>query len=228
MITSRWQEIAQSMGFVANFANESMAPTIIQLVKGNHAPIMVGFNGDNNGIGLSQAKEAFKSSSSNGTSLCAYVELTVKEIKSLERQLRANYQKAVFVIAPTGDDDYNNISNALRPMKDLPVKLIIRLSTKNESAVRDWNKINDDLLLNMNILVDVCGEAEEISNYNSWLTYAEPLHLLRLFGVSIKEFDLLKIRKLSCNEMYKMCTMMYVYFFLSLFRLSNIFLVCLD
>lgn len=43
----------------------------------------------------------------------------------------------------------------------------------------------------MDILDDLRGEAAEVSSKNRWLTYGEPLHRLREFGCTLKEFDIL-------------------------------------
>jgi hypothetical protein len=45
---------------------------------------------------------------------------------------------------------------------------------------------------------------------NSWLTYGEPMHRLREFGVLIKEIDMLDSNKLSLDQIRKFCTIMYV------------------
>jgi len=205
---TRWQELVQSMDFVANFANASKAATEFRLLNNCPRPILVGFQGDNTSYGLLQAKEAFKSSPGGGTPLCAHVNEIVSKIRSLEPQLRANGQKAVFVIATDGEASDGDVAAALRPIKDLPVQLIVRLCTNEERIVKYWNDIDQDLELNMDVLDDVRGEAEEIAKRNNWMTYAEPLHLLRLFGVTVKEFDILDERKLSGDEMRKMVTLM--------------------
>jgi hypothetical protein len=43
----------------------------------------------------------------------------------------------------------------------------------------------------MDILDDITGEAREVSSNNRWLTYGEPMHRMREFGVTMKELDLL-------------------------------------
>jgi len=196
------------MDFVANLANAAKAPTEFRLLNNSPSPIYVGFHGDSNSYGLAQAKQVFQSSPDGGTPLCRHVNDVIQQVRALEPQLRANNQKAVVVIATDGESSDGDISAALRPIKDLPVQLIIRLYTNEEKIVNYWNKVEENLELNMDVLDDVRGEAEEIAKHNDWMTYAEPLHTLRVFGVHLKEFDLLDERKLSSDEMRNMCALM--------------------
>ena len=43
---------------------------------------------------------------------------------------------------------------------------------------------------------------------NPWINYGDPLHKLREFGASIKEFDLLDESALSSEQMRVMCAML--------------------
>jgi hypothetical protein len=50
----------------------------------------------------------------------------------------------------------------------------------------------------------------QVQQGNPWLTYGEPMHRLREFGVLIKEIDMLDSNKLSLDQIRKFCTIMYV------------------
>jgi hypothetical protein len=43
---------------------------------------------------------------------------------------------------------------------------------------------------------------------NSWLTYGEPLHRLREFGITVKELDLIDEAVLTMEQMKAFCAFM--------------------
>jgi hypothetical protein len=54
--------------------------------------------------------------------------------------------------------------------------------------------------MHMDVIDDLVGEANEIHLKNRYLTYGEPLHRLREFGVTVKEIDLLDEVSLSAEQ----------------------------
>jgi hypothetical protein len=86
---------------------------------------------------------------------------------------------------------------------------VIRLCTDQDEIVRYWSGIDDQLELNMDVIDDPVGEGKEIQRLNNWLTYAEPLHRLREFGVTAKELDMIDETKLSHEQMRGMCAFLF-------------------
>jgi hypothetical protein len=126
----------------------------------------------------------------------------------MEAQLRATGQRALLVIATDGEASDGDITDAMRPLKNLPVWVVIRLCTDEHDVVNYWNNIDTELELEMDVIDDLSGEAREIHRFNPWLTYGEPLHRLREFGCSIKEFDLLDEKKLTMDQIRRVCSCM--------------------
>ena len=47
---------------------------------------------------------------------------------------------------------------AMRPLKDLPVWVVVRLCTNDEKIVDYWNRVDEELELSMDVLDDLGGE----------------------------------------------------------------------
>jgi hypothetical protein len=84
----------------------------------------------------------------------------------------------------------------------------IRLCTDNKEVVQYWNKVDSVLELNLDIIDDFLGESKEIGRMNNWLTYGEPLHRLREFGVTAKAIDMIDEVSLSAEQMRSLCAFM--------------------
>lgn len=145
---------------------------------------------------------------SGGTPLCKHIHEITAQIQSMEGQLRANGHKAAVIICTDGESSDGDVAAALKPLHNLPVWVVIRLCTDEENIVNYWNSIDNQLELELEILDDLVSEAEEVNKVNNWFTYGEPLHLLRQFGVSIKELDMLDEKTLTIDQIRDVCAIM--------------------
>lgn len=68
-------------------------------------------------------------------------------------------------------------------------------------------------------VTNLVGEAAEVATNNNWLTYGEPMHRLREFGVLIKEMDVMDSDRLSPDQIRKFASVMYVVLLLLLYGL---------
>lgn len=142
------------------------------------------------------------------TPLCHQVNEVVKQITAIAASLRASCKKAVLVIYTDGEASDGDVAQALSPLNDLPVWVVIRLCTDAADTVKYWNDIDNQLELRMDVLDDPIGESKEIYKYNPWLTYGTSLHRLREFGVIAREFDMLDERPLSAEQLHKICALL--------------------
>eukprot|EP01031_Cornospumella_fuschlensis_P043754 gene43754-53506_t len=204
---SRWAELTEAMKFHVEFAQAALAPTEFRLLNGA-TPLRVGFSEADRG-NVNILMEAFKQGPAGGTPLCRHIREIISEIQAVEHQLRAAGQKAVVIICTDGESSDGNVAEALRPIKNLPAWVVLRLCTDDDKVVDYWNGVDAELELNMDVLDDLAGEAREVMKFNSWLSYCEPLHRMREFGVSLKEFDLLDESLMSLEHMRKVCKFVY-------------------
>lgn len=79
----------------------------------------------------------------------------------------------------------------------------------NVLKISYWNNIDSQLEVQMDVLDDLMGEAQEIHKVNPWLTYCDTLHRMREFGVSLKEFDTLDESRLSHEMLRKVCCVIF-------------------
>ena len=165
-------------------------------------------NDSEEGNRLAALNAILEGSPSGGTPLCRHIREVTVQIRAAEQELRANGQKACVIIATDGESSDGNIAEAMAPLKDLPVWVVVRLCTDEEKIVNYWNSIDEQLELSMDVLDDLCGEASEVHEKNPWLTYGEPIQRLREFGIAIKELDLLDERKLSPDEVRRVARIM--------------------
>ena len=212
MQCTRWEELTEGLKFHAGLAHAACAPTEFRLLNGA-APIRVGvagYDGNNKTFDASYnaAMNTFAQSPGGGTPLCRHIREVTELIRPMEQQLRAVGQKACVVIATDGESSDGDIVAAMQPLRQLPVWVVVRLCTDEERIVSYWNNIDSQLELDMDVLDDLCGEAEEVSENNGWLTYGEPMHRLREFGVLIKEIDMMDSNKLSLDQIRKFCAIM--------------------
>jgi hypothetical protein len=214
-------ELTEALKFHANVSRAAKCQSEFRLLNGANS-IMIGNNDNLDDIRYSTLMTLFDSSPSGGTPLCKHIRDVVERIREIAPNLRAMNQKACVIIATDGESSDGDIAQAMRPLKDLPVWVVVRLCTDEDRIVNYWNNIDSELELDMDVLDDICGEAKEVYEKNSWLTYGEPIHRIREFGIPIKEFDLLDEALLSMDQLRVYCTIMFFIVFYCLFKNATI------
>lgn len=103
------------------------------------------------------------------------------------------------------DASRNGFVQSLRSLEQLPVWLVIRLSTNEDNVINFYNDLDNELELSMDILDDFCGEAAEVYKYNPWINYGLPLHRLREMGCHNRLLDIIDERALTHDELREFC-----------------------
>lgn len=125
----------------------------------------------------------------------------------------ATGQSAFLVIATDGAPTPSNSGTptaaasaaALRELRSLtaalPVRIVVRLCTDEDSAVEFWNSADAEVELPLDVLDDFTSEAAEVAKCgNGWVAYSPALHMVREFGTLVGLLDLLDERKLRPGE----------------------------
>lgn len=210
---TRWAELTNSLEFHIKLARAANAPTEFRLLN-SAEPILLG-NAQATGntlqetTGYATLQAVFKEGPRGGTPLCRHIREVIARVQQMEQQLRTNRQLACVVIASDGEASDGDVVQAMFPLKHLPVWVVIRLCTNDDRVVDYWSNIDKQLELDMDVLDDFKDEAKEVQDKNPWLTYGEPLHRLREFGIVIKEFDFLDEKLLTVEQMKKISHMIY-------------------
>lgn len=196
---SRWSELIESLKFHALLAENAIAPVEFRLLN-NSDPILVG-SGKDNGEGYKALLDIFEDGPSGSTPLVEQINQVIAKVKLMENELRVHGQKVCIVICSDGESTDGDLSEALRPLVELPVWVVVRLCTDESNIVNYWNNIDENLELDMDVLDDLTNEAQEIQHANPWLVYNENIHRFREWGSTLKELDLIDEMKLSSEQM---------------------------
>ena len=86
--------------------------------------------------------EIFEDGPGGQTPICAQIHEVVKKIASIDDQLRANNQRAAVVLCTDGISIDGDVADAMRPLQDLAVWVVVRLCTDEDEVIEYWNNID--------------------------------------------------------------------------------------
>jgi len=225
---TRWDEIRETVNYHAQLSALIQAPTTFRLL--NNPGMHVGsqeFSIADKGYDkqiidkdVETAKRIMNNASPSGvTPLARHVREIRDSILPMADDLHNQGKKVTIILAtdglPTnergvgGYDERNDFTEALRSMEGLPVWIVIRLCTDEDDVVEYYNSIDDQLELSIEVLDDFFGEANEVHEHNSWLTYTLPLHRMREMGIPHRLFDLLDERPFTRSELRDFCFLLF-------------------
>jgi hypothetical protein len=138
---SRWTELGDALRFHVEFARAARAPTEFRFLN-SLPPVLIGGNDFNEEESVTTLYNAMSGTPSGGTPLCRHIREIVEKIRAIEPQLRASGQKAALIIATDGESSDGNVVTAMRPLKDLPVMVVVRLCTNNVRIGKYWSDVD--------------------------------------------------------------------------------------
>lgn len=137
---SRWEELKESLRFHAGLLHAANMPCIMRFLNGPR----VRFPKDGQ-EGLTRLLSAFDDEPSGSTPMCRHLTEIIDEIEGLAVQLRQHRRRAVIVIFSDGAASDGELVTVLCRLANLPVWLVIRLSTDEDDVVRYWSSIDNRL-----------------------------------------------------------------------------------
>lgn len=199
---TRWQELTSSLTWHGSLSANTLSPVTFRLLNnpGGGADQTLSLGLGDPVSELDRLRRLTSSTPCSTTPLCRAIASFHQHLLSSLPSLTASGTRALLVIASDGASSDGDVAAALRPLRDLPVWVVVRLCTDDDSVVDYWNSIDNELELDMDVLDDLSGEAKEITDLNPWLNYGLPLHRLREWGAVSKEFDLLDERAFNSVE----------------------------
>lgn len=223
---TRWDEIKECAQYHIEMSALLEAPTSFRLLNNPGASVGPGqfdiaqMGTDHIHAEASAAIQIMTKARPSGvTPLTDHIIAIHETVQAISQTLKIEGKKVVIVIATDGlpTDAYGNSSQAakdlfvksLRRLEGLPVWIVVRLCTDEDSVVNFYNKLDDMLEISMDVLDDFVGEAEEVYEHNKWLNYALPLHRMREMGFHDRVFDMLDERTLTKGELRDFCRLLF-------------------
>ena len=123
-------------------------------------------------------------------------------LEDMDDELHATKKIAVLTILTGCESTDGNTVDLLRLLEGMPLKIIIRICCEESQAADHWHSLSAQLDLDIDIIGHVKMEAMVMIENNNWLTYGEPLHYLREFGVAVPAINSISMRQLSMHELW--------------------------
>ena len=184
---------------IACLADAAEAPTEIRLLN-KAEPLVVGRGSKGNKSDLGNAMTQLSIDAMGKTPLCKQLSGVVDRLRDLEDELRTADKIALLLIMTDCESSDGNIIDVLKMLEGFPLQIIIRICSHEREINEYWQNVNAQLDLDIYVLGQVKTEALIVAENNNWLTYGEPLHRLREFGVMVPAINNLDSRQLTKQE----------------------------
>eukprot|EP00596_Hydrurales_sp_CCMP1899_P003597 CAMPEP_0119035502 /NCGR_PEP_ID=MMETSP1177-20130426/2566_1 /TAXON_ID=2985 /ORGANISM="Ochromonas sp, Strain CCMP1899" /LENGTH=804 /DNA_ID=CAMNT_0006993873 /DNA_START=237 /DNA_END=2651 /DNA_ORIENTATION=- len=207
-VCTRWEEVTESVRIIASLAEAAETPVEVRLLN-NADPLTLGIHGGESDESLSILQTQLAVTPIGKTPICKQIQAVHKKIISMENELRSRKKVALLIIMTDGESTDGDIIDYLKLLVGLPVQIIVRICTDEKDVADYWQQVNAKLDLDLYVLDEMHAEATLIAQNNPWLTYGEPLHRLREFGIKLPAMDQLGNRQLSKKEIFSVANTLF-------------------
>ena len=207
---TRYEEACATVSTIARISSISGTPAEFRFLHHNRPPsqpqlsFTVGKT-KNDTASLGACMEALVVQPSGPRNICRMVEQVVEQVRWIEDILRITNKKALLIIVTDGEPADGNIIDALKPLQELPVDVIVRLCTEEKSVVSYWRNLRRAVDVDITVLSGMLSEATRIGAANKWLTYGQHLQAVRELGIFTEP---LLSRTLTRSECSQMCQLL--------------------
>ena len=132
---SRWVELSESMKFHVGLSRAASAPSEIRTLN-SAPPLLIGTEDDFEEENREKLASFFSNGPSGQTPLCRHIKDVVHKVKLIAPALESKGQKACVVIITDGEASDGDLLEAMKPLDDLPVLIVVKLCT-DEQKVAD-------------------------------------------------------------------------------------------
>ena len=197
---TRWEEASCVVKTIACLSHASRAPTEIRLLDKSDSFVVDMESSSEN----SQDKLLSHLSIDPGErkSIGTHIPHIIERLKDIDDELHATKKIAVLIIITDTESGEENIVENLKILEGLPIKIVIRICSEESRTVDHWHSISAQLDLDVDIIGHVKTEATQITENNNWLTYAEPLHCLREYGIVLPAINDMNMQQLPMHNIW--------------------------
>ena len=206
---TRYEEACATVSTMARVCNISATPAefrFLHYLRPSSQPQLSFTVGKtkNDTASLEACMEALVVQPSGPRNMCCLVEQVVEQVRWIEDILRITNKKALLFIVTDGEPADGNIVDALKPLQDLPVHVIVRLCTEEKTVVSYWRNLRRAVDVDITVLSGMRSEATRIAAANKWLTYGQHLQTARELGIITEPLS----RTLTRSECSEMCQLL--------------------
>lgn len=198
---TRWQEACDSVLYAGRVAANLRCATEFRFINpvGGGRPQVLTVTSPQDFQALQAACDMAQPS--GVTPLCQQVREVFSAVAQRRAALEGAGKTAVVTIITDGLPTDGDLAQCIASFGALPILLVVRLCTKDDSLVEFWNNVDKQTEVVIDVLDDQEGEADEIAGAgNGWLSYGPPLHRAREWGVRNRLLDLIDERRFSAVE----------------------------